>query len=227
MKLSVAIPCWSMGGKGHEVLDYSFKILERQTLKDFEVVVTDHSIDDNVKNVCDNSSLNVKYIRNEKDRGNPASNTNLGLSNCVGDYIKLLCQDDYLYDDVSLENCYNDIVGSNNVWSFNSYFHTNDYKNLYRRYFPYFNERIETVNTFGTPSALTIKNGLGIYCDENLKFAYDCEFYKRIYIKHGLPNLSDKVTMVNYIHENSTTNTIANEQLRMDEENYIRRKHKC
>jgi hypothetical protein len=63
--------------------------------------------------------------------------------------------------------------------------------------------------------------------DETLKFYYDCEFYKRVYLEYGLPNISQNDTMVNYIHPNSTTNTIANNSLRNFEENYIRGIHKC
>ena len=229
MKVSIAIPCWAMGGEGKNVLNHSFKILKTQSLKDFEVVVTDHSEDYGIKHVCDSFSkdFKIKYIRNEMQRGNPSNNTNLGLMNCGGEYIKLLCVDDYLLDETSLEHCYNDLKSSGNVWGFNSYFHTSDYVNLDRRHIPSFNNNIEMINTLGTPSALIIKNGLEIYMDETLKFYYDCEFYKRVYLKYGLPNISQNDTMVNYIHPNSTTNTIANNSLRNFEENYIRGIHKC
>ncbi len=226
MKLSVAIPCWSMNGVGKDVLKYSLDIISNQTFKDFEVVITDHSIDDDIKNLCENYSF-VKYIRNENQRGNPSHNTNLGLKNCSGEYIKLLCQDDYLYGNDALETCYSDLKDSGKVWGFNSYFHTRDKVNLERLHIPSYNPNIELINTLGTPSALIIKNELNVYLDENLKYYYDCEFYKRLTIKYGLPNVSNKVTMINYIHENQTTNTIANNELRSFEENYIRRKYFC
>lgn len=226
MKLSVAIPCWSMNGVGKDVLEYSLDIISRQTMKDFEVVVTDHSTDDTIETLCSKFSF-VKYFRNELQRGNPSHNTNLGIKNCVGDYIKLLCQDDYLYDEMSLEIAYNDLIDSVKVWGFNSYLHTNDKVNLERLHTPSFNENIQLINTLGTPSALIMKNCLGVYLDENLKFYYDCEFYKRMFLKYGFPNISSRITMVNYIHENQTTNTIANNDLRIFEESYIRRKYFC
>lgn len=226
MKLSVLIPCWSMNGKGKEVLEFSFKILEQQTFSDFEIIIPDHSIDKDIEKLCKKyNHLNIKYIRNELNRGSGSSNINLGLLNCSGEYIKLLCQDDYLYSNDSLEKCFNDVYG--HVWGFNSYYHTSDKINLYRKHLPTFNDRIEIINTLGTPSALIIKNGLDIFMDENLKFCYDCEFYKRIFLKYGLPNISENVTMVNYIHENSTTQSIATDELRIYEENYIRRKFLC
>jgi len=226
MKLSVAIPCWSMNGVGKDVLKISLDILSKQTLKDFEVVVTDHSENNDIEILSKNYHF-VKYIRNEKDRGNPASNTNLGLQNCAGEYIKLLCQDDFLIDKNSLETCVNDLENSGKVWGFNSYWHSIDRRNLERLYVPSFNNNIELTNTLGTPSALIIKNGLGVLFDENLKYMYDCEFYKRMFLKYSFPNVSKNDTMVNYIHKNQTTNTIANNELRSNEELYIRRKYFC
>ena len=66
MKLSVAIPCWSMNGKGASMLEHSFSILEQQSFKEFEVVVTDHSIDTDIEDLCSkwSSRLTINYIRN-------------------------------------------------------------------------------------------------------------------------------------------------------------------
>lgn len=226
--ISIVIPCWSMNGVGKEVLEFSFKILEKQSMKGFEVVITDHSEDNNIENLCKNyKNLNIKYIKNLFCRGSGSNNINLALRNCFGEYIKILCQDDFLLNETSLETCYKDIVSSGKVWGFNSYVHSQDRQNYYNRHVPKFNQNIETVNTLGTPSALIMKNKLNVFMDEYLKFCYDCEFYKRLYLKYGSPNISENDTMVNYIHPNQTTNTIANDELRIHEENYIRRKFFC
>jgi hypothetical protein len=50
-KLSVAIPCYEMSGKGVEFLEKSLKIIESQNI-DFskiEIVISDHSINDDIK----------------------------------------------------------------------------------------------------------------------------------------------------------------------------------
>lgn len=226
MKLSVAIPCWSMNGAGVEMLNYNFNILSKQTLKDFEVVITDHSIDNSLEYLCKQWSklLDIKYIKNLEFRGCPAHNTNLGLKNSQGDYIKLLCQDDYLLNEKSLELIYNNISKNDSSWMFSSYIHTNDRKIFYRYYIPHYNDDIKLVNTFGTPSALTIKNKDVLEFDNNLKFMYDCEFYHRMVLKYGQPLIFDEVTMVNYIHENQTTTSIVNNEIFQNEQEYIRRK---
>lgn len=225
MKLSIAIPCWNMNGFGREILKFSLDILSKQSMKDFEVVITDHSIDNDLKDLCGNY-LFIKYIRNEENRGNPAHNTNLGINNCSGEYIKLLCQDDYLIDEYSLFNCVDNLEKSGKVWGFNSYWHTTNKIDLERRHIPSFNNNIQLINTLGTPSAVIIKNGLNILIDENLKYCYDCEWYKRISLAYGIPNISMVDTMVNYIHENQTTNTIATRELITSEEEYIRGKYR-
>lgn len=227
MKLSIAIPCWSMNGKGSEMLEYNFRILKSQTFRNFEVVVTDHSEDFNIKNLCDawKYLLNINYIRNEECRGYPAQNTNLGLKNCRGEYIKLLCQDDFLFGNDALEKIYTNISSTNSYWMFMSYWHSNDRHTLYRHYTPHYNTNIAFVNTFGTPSALTIKNENVLEFDINLKSMYDCEFYYRMVNTYGQPHIVNDATMVNYLHENQTTTTIINLDVLKNEEMYVRSKH--
>lgn len=209
MRMSVTIPCYDMGGEGYEVLKHSLLMLSKQSFKDFEVVITDHSENDLVADVCTIASkyLDVKYIRNENRRGEPVPNTNLGLEHCSGEIIKLLCQDDYIYDNNSLK-IINDSFTDDVNWLVTSYVHTNDRTNLYRRHIPKLNAKIELINTIGTPSCLTIRNKNILYFDENLSFMYDCEYYKRLLIKYGNPKIVDVVTMVNYLHDNQVTSTV-------------------
>ena len=69
--LSVCISTYEMGGFGPSFLDQSLSILSRQTFKDFEVVISDQSLDDGIKNVCEKyqNILDIKYIKNY-NRGN-------------------------------------------------------------------------------------------------------------------------------------------------------------
>lgn len=227
MKISVAIPCWSMNGVGREMLEYNFNMLKKQTFTDFEVVVTDHSEDNNLQDLCYSwkDLLTINYIRNEYNRGSPADNTNLGIKNSKGDFIKLLCQDDFLFNENSLEIIYNNMITSDKDWMFTAYYHSNNRQTFYNRYVPYLNSQIHTVNTLGTPSALTIKNRNIPEIDNNLKYMYDCEFYYRLLKEKGAPHIVDEITMVNYLHENQTTNSIINHDISSRESEYIRRKH--
>ena len=212
MRMSVAIPCYDMGGEGYNVLKHSLLILSKQSFKDFEVVVTDHSENDLIEDVCSVASkyLDVKYIRNENRRGEPVPNTNLGLKHCSGDIIKLLCQDDYIYDIDSLKIINENFTDSVN-WLVTSYVHTKNRTDLFRFHTPKLNPKIELINTIGTPSCLTIRNEDIQYFDTELSFMYDCEYYKRLLIKYGEPKIVNVVTMVNYLHNNQVTSTISSE----------------
>lgn len=216
-----------MNGQGSDMLEYNFRILYSQTFRNFEVVITDHSEDFAIKNLCSvwKYLLNIIYVRNEECRGYPAQNTNLGLKKCRGEYIKLLCQDDFLFGNDALEKIYSNISETKSNWMFMSYWHSNDRYNLFRNYTPYFNDNIAFVNTLGTPSALTVKNENLPEFDNNLKSMYDCEFYYNMFMKFGMPKIVNDATMINYLHENQTTNAIINENLLKKEEEYVRRKH--
>jgi glycosyltransferase involved in cell wall biosynthesis len=48
---SVAIPTYGYDGKGSDFLNFSLSKLSSQTFKDFEVVISDHSSDDTIKEV--------------------------------------------------------------------------------------------------------------------------------------------------------------------------------
>ena len=76
--ISICIPTYEMKGKGAEYLSYSFNVLYQQTFKDFEIIISDHSESDAIKDLCTqwNSILNIKYIRNQYKRGNSSANTN-------------------------------------------------------------------------------------------------------------------------------------------------------
>ena len=71
VKVSVACPTFEYYGRGVEVLDDMFRTISNQTLKDVEVVVSDHSRTDEIEDYCKKNEhdLNIKYLRNENGRG--------------------------------------------------------------------------------------------------------------------------------------------------------------
>ena len=51
-KISIAVPTYEYRGKGVEVLEYAFNTMVKQTFKDFDVVISDHSVDDKIEVLC-------------------------------------------------------------------------------------------------------------------------------------------------------------------------------
>jgi len=224
-KISVAIPCYEMGGRGVEILEVSFNKLVQQTFRDFETVITDHSVDNNIENLCNSwkNIINIKYIRNTEKRGSPTQNTNLSIKESSGEIIKLLCQDDYLYDAQSLKIIADNFTNDVN-WLATSYVHTNDRQNFFNKHVPSVTEDVISNNKLGTPSAFTIRKGIDVWFDENLVFFYDGDFYNRMIKKFGNPKIIDNITMINFLWEGQVTNTIATQELRQKELIYIKEK---
>lgn len=213
---SIAIPCWDIKGKGVEYLEHSFNILAQQTFTDFNIIISDHSLDDSIENLCKDWStlLNIKYIKNDIGRGNIAPNLNVAINNSDGKYIKILFQDDFLYDVDSLEKIYTAIQKDlEKSWIITACTHTKDCINLYDTMVPYYHDNIhEGSNTISCPTVLTIKNDNPLLFDESLNWLVDVEYYKRLYNTYGDPVIVNEVCAVNRDAEVRTTNLISEAQ---------------
>ena len=79
MRVSVAVPTFEYYGRGVEVLDDMFRTISTQTLKDVEVVISDHSVNDDIQNYCEKNeyNLNIKYI--DENKKNPQKNLRVFL----------------------------------------------------------------------------------------------------------------------------------------------------
>ena len=227
-KISITIPAYEYHGHGTEILEYSFKQMEIQTFTDFDIIISDHSIDNELKNLCSkwDNKLNIKYIRNEKDRGNPSANANNAILHSESEYIKFLCQDDYLLDENSL-SIINGALDNNYNWLVTRYYYTHDRNNLINSYMPSMNNQIMIVNTIGSPSCAIFKrfnfDDMPKF-DLNLLYCWDCEFYYSYIQKYGNPKIIENSTVVNYLWEESITSSITQE-VTNKENAYILKKH--
>jgi glycosyltransferase involved in cell wall biosynthesis len=226
MKISIAIACYEYGGKGVEVLEHSFVQMSKQIFTDYEVVISDHSVDREIEYLCDKwiAILDIKYFRNEEKRGYPALNKNNSLSKCKGELIKILDQDDYLYDENSLQMIVDNFDKDTN-WLATGYMHTRDRINYERYHLPTWNDHIYVNNTIGTPSCITIRNKDLPEFDESLIIAYDCDFYKKMFDKFGPPKIIDAVGMINYLWPNQISSRPEAQSIIDREFSYLRNKY--
>jgi len=226
VKFSIAIPAYEYKGKGGELLDFSFEKMAEQTFKDFDVIISDHSVDSDVENTCKkwDEKLNIKYFKNETNRGNPASNLNNAIKNSDGEWVKILCQDDFLVYENSMEIISNNLPEDKN-WMATGYIHTKDKRNYFNYHAPAVNPQLLIMNSIGTPSCVILKKvPVMPEFDEALKYAYDCEFYFRFWKQYGDPKIITDVTIANYLWENSITAQITQEFIQKENE-YILKKH--
>jgi glycosyltransferase involved in cell wall biosynthesis len=206
--LSICIPVYEAQGRGTEFLYQNFKQLGLQTLKDFDVIISDDSMDDTIKNYVNSiKGFNIKYIKNEGAK-NIAANTNNAIKNATGEIIHLMCQDDYFYNKESLQKIVDNFdrkIG----WMVSTYMHTKDRFGFFRKQIPTWNDQIYFNNTIGTPSCLSFLNDNSlVLADENLKCFVDCEQYYRLYKKWGLPKVLKDIIFIQYLWEGQATSTI-------------------
>lgn len=228
--ISIVIPTYDFNGNGIKYLTQNFKTISNQTFKDFEIVISDDSQNNEIKNLCDiwSDKLDIKYFKNDRGEFKSHSpNLNNALKNAKGEWIKILFQDDFLFNEVSLENQFNYIKNNpKTIWFFTKFYHTYDGVNLYNLYSPKWNSNVWSGNnTLGGPSGMTIKNHNLPEFDSNLIWLMDCDFYQKMYIKYGEPSICEEITVVNRTSDDQLTNTIP-ENVKFTEHNIINKKYK-
>lgn len=224
--ISICIPAYKRIVDLEKLLDS----IGRQTFKDFEVIVTDDSPDDTVKNFCDNYPNNfaLTYCKNNPVLGTP-ENWNEGIRKATGQWVKLMHDDDYFASDDSLALFVAPIQTNPGAQVFYSAFVFEDLANntqkvircnWYDRFFlslsPY---HLLKRNYFGNPSCIIIKKDISYLYDHRFKYIVDFAFYiellknniKCVYIPHVLIHvgLNDK-QVTNYTYKNKAVQMYEN-----------------
>jgi len=229
-KLSVAIPTWESYGRGSEFLDDLLRTIEIQHFKNFEVVVSDHSENDDVYNkVLEfNSKFDIKYFRNKNDLGNSSANLNNAISKCSGEIVKIMFQDDFFYDDEAFEKIYYTLKDADKMWLLNGCNHTDDDgSSFYWDHYPQFNPNLlRGVNTISSPSVVAFKKESEVSFDETLVNLMDIDYYYGMREKYGNPVLYNDVLISNRVHKGSISSNIKNkEELILIESQYCIKKY--
>lgn len=148
--------------------------------------------------------------------GKMAENTNAGIRKARGELVKILYLDDRLAHRDNLKLIVEAFdANPDKKWLING---------VNNHAFPYWTDDILTGNNkLGSPSALTIRNGLNIYFDESMSWLLDCDYYKRLYDKYGLPMILDGVHVVLETGDHQMTNILTEEE-KQAEHNYLKNK---
>jgi glycosyltransferase involved in cell wall biosynthesis len=216
-----------MGGQGYPLLKRSFDHIQNQTYKDIEVIISDHSANDEIEKLCEeySSKFNIVYIKNPLDRGNFSSNLNNSIRNSSGQIMKLLMQDDYLMDPRSLESV-NVIFSDPTVnWAAcgcYSGWNSTDYNTLIPQYDD--SSISKGVNTIGSPSVISIRNKDVQYFDEGLSWVVDLDYYKKMNTVFGDPAIIPEYSVFVQRHPNQITNTLP-ENIKYLEEMELKRRY--
>jgi glycosyltransferase involved in cell wall biosynthesis len=208
--LSVIIPCYEMKGAGAIHLRRSLTSLTKQSWKNFEVVISDHSESDMIENVAKEfeSELSINYVRYEKFRGSSCMNANNGISYSKYNYLKFLFQDDYLAHDRSLEKGMKYLVWSRKDWIATACNHRNDKTgDFFWNHYPRIvnGEIFNALNSLGCPSVMYFKK-TDIRFDERLPALMDIDYYEQVKSIFGDPGLLYDINVTIGIHDAQVTN---------------------
>ncbi len=181
--VSICIPTYQQP----ELFEKALISIFEQTYSNFEIIVTDDSIDDSIKKVVDkyNNDKRLKYYRNSVKKGAP-ENWNEAMRLANGEYIKILHHDDWLLNKDSLKIFVETALNNTDYdFIFSSCINHDDkgiIKNIRRPTKLQLNriksnpEVLFLSNKIGPPSATFFKNK-NIMFDCKLKWLVDVDFY--------------------------------------------------
>lgn len=219
--ISICVPAFEQYSYGAHTLEQLFKSIQKQTYKNYEIIISDNANDDSIKKVCIKySHLPIEYIRSNT-RGT-SHNMNLTMSKARGDLIKPMFQDDVFLSPDALKIIVFSLYF--NKWVMSSGKSVDRNLNPYKNREPYFTQTILTkLNTIGMPSVIAHHKN-EIKYDVKLKTRLDCDFYMSLYRLYGLPKLlKPKLIGSRYWHS-STSRKQRN--FTAKETNYLLKKHK-
>ncbi len=176
-----------------------FGSIELQTFKNFEVIVTDDSPDESVKNFLSKHTAiqNLSYHRNESPLGTP-ENWNEAIRKATGTWIKIMHDDDWFADANSLSAFADAALNAKDC-----YFIYSAYQNVYEdsgsidkvtlSSFQKWLLALSPLNLFmknfiGNPSCTMVRRDANIFYDNTFKWVVDFEYYIRFLRIHGKAN---------------------------------------
>lgn len=212
-KVSICIPTWESNGYAEIFIRDLFDSIKKQTFNDYEVCISDHSLNDVILDVCEEYAnyFDIKYFKNSENFGNGPANTNSALEMSSGEIIKIMFQDDFFFSENALIEIYQSLSGSDKFWLVNG---CNHYTNghYYNSMIPVWNDDIiRGINTISSPSVLAIKSEVKEKFDENLKMMMDCEYYHNLYSKYGLPIFLKNTLITNRVHDMQISSLYVND----------------
>ncbi len=187
------MPVYAAGGMYRDFLGKSLSSIMEQSIRDndVEVIVSDH--DDSV-DVFDylgawkyqiEKRFRFKYIRNAYGRGNIAINTNVGIGQATGKYIKVLHMDDWLTSEESLSVLADYVRTTKCLWGFLSFDHYTE-GNIDRLIVPTEDYFSKIGFCVGNPSTSFFVNDNNFF-DANLVMLHDFEMHRYLSAKYGKP----------------------------------------
>lgn len=185
MKISIVIPAYEAGGRAVELMSDLFDSISAQTYKNYEVIVSDHSLDNRVEEICKKYDFDIIHFYNDRGRGNSSINMNEGIKRSNGDVIKIMHMDDIMINPSTLSQIVINFENNTKLkWgalTFNHNYESNEEQIIRRIIVP------SMSSTMGCPSVsffLNNKETPDLF-DENLIIINDHDMHYRLHKKYG------------------------------------------
>lgn len=210
--ISICIPAY----KRVQYLKRLFESIKEQQFRDFEVVVTDDSGDDDSVQLFISSTLfnfEVRYFKNPTQLGSPG-NWMASFEKASGEWIKIMHDDDYFKSPDVLQQ-FADAINPDVDCIFSGY--SAVYEDgrsvdmtISRRKFDRFIYNpflLFASNIIGPPSVLMFRNGVKESFDKRLKWIVDWEYYIRLARGYRLVYITKPLICVSY-NDTQITNQV-------------------
>jgi GT2 family glycosyltransferase len=225
---SILLTTYECQGMGPLYTEYNLKRIFAQTYRPLQVVVSDHSKDDEVEDMVkslDTSGVDLVYTRYRENYGNPCANWTNALQYAKGDYINYFAMDDYLYDTNSVKNVVEEFEKNPSIQWMACRQRIIPGNKEYIPQWP--GESILFQNLIGGPSGVIIRSNLkDIQLSPEFIWLLDVDLYYRLYLKVGQPYLSQIIYYINRINPAyQLTNQVCDGELRVRENISICKKY--
>jgi len=197
--ISILVPTYNLGENSLLYLEENLSSINSQTYDNIEIVISDNSTDNEVKNFVENfpfrKDIKVIYSKSDRGRGWGASpNTNNTIDLSTGDYLKVLLQDDKFCNNKAVEIIVSALQECD--WcAFNSVTQEDISSNYYQYAgnFPridvsYPQALLKGENYIGGPTSVAFKK-TEIRMDESLRWLNDTDLYYRFWKSWGPPTI--------------------------------------
>lgn len=232
-KISICIPAYNSIEKLNRLIE-SIKI---QKYEDYEVIITDDSTNDEVKEYIEalkgEIAPKITYIKN-KERLGATPNCNLALSKASGEYIKVMHHDDWFTDENSLElfaKMLDDSPNADFAFSGTYQVSANDKfkRSISEETVKRMNEDYRYVyisNEVGAPSAVIFRNK-NYRFDEKVNWLLDADIYLTIFKNNSdFVHTCEPLISIGIAEDQLTNSCNNNWKLQKFEYGYVLRKHK-
>lgn len=228
--VSICIPAYN----NEAFLQRLIRSIEIQTYSNYEVIITDDSDREEIKDYVYSCDLKekIKYYKNKKRLG-ATLNCNQAILYACGDYIKMMHHDDYFASAQSLEKMVALLEGTNAEIIFTGTWQISEKNRISRcislrdaaclRKDPYY---LYSANCIGGPSATMWRNH-GFFFDEKLEWLVDIDLYIRILERNQDVVYTEEPLICIGIHDDQLTNScIDDSDINMGEYTYLYKKYK-